>query len=160
MLVYAKAVRNRSRLLKRTWPWKWIGKKELIYYISYYNQNESIVIEEWFETDLASSPCFTHCIIPKEKFLISYIHDALYTWKLVINVEYKQSLSEKFKALQKHWTWITKNKFKPNRKFADKLFYYWMIEENLEFYWKRERFKPLLWYLWVRLFGWARYWKK
>ena len=160
-LTYSAAVQDRSLLLRYTAVSTWENKRNLLYWISYFNKNEYIVSPKWSITDLASSPCFAQCLIPKEKYLISRIHDEGYSKKdTYVYIIDRNALSLKFKDLEKHWEWMNDNTFIPNRKFWDILFLEWMEEERLVFYDESWTIAPCLAYLAVRLFGWLKYKKK
>ena len=151
MLKYSECVQDRSKLLKYVWISQWEHKEDMTYYLSYYHKNEKIIIPKWTRTDLASSPNIAHWIIPREKYMSAVIHDYLYSGEGIIIISKWINLSQKFKRLEKYWYWINETSFKPNRKFIDLLFYYGMIEENIMNV-ENMRWKPLIWYIFVRLF--------
>ena len=159
-LKYSAAVKNRSLLLKYVWINLWERKKDMIYWISYYNQNEYLICKKWAKTDLSSVPCFLECYLPKQKYVIAVVHDEWYTkWDKFIFVKDKNRLSCKFRELQKHWKWIDDNKFLPNKKFWDLLYLYWMLEENNVFYWWRWNIISYIAY-YVLIFFWKIKYKK
>ncbi len=161
MLKYSDCVKNRELLLKYIWASNWKYKRDMKYWISYFHQNEYMIIHKWDITDLASTPCFVQCIIPKEKFLISCIHDEWYSLRdTFIYIEDRNNLSLRFKELEKYWEWIDDYHFLPNKQFWDLIFLHWMQEENLVFYWENSK-KPYLWYLAVKYFWNSHYksWK-
>jgi hypothetical protein len=156
-LKYAECIRNRKSFLEYIWVSTWRYKKDIKYWISYYHQNEFLFLFKWDITDLASSPCFTQCLFPKERYVMACIHDKWYASKeAYVYVIDKNNLSLRFKELQKHWKWINDNTFLPNKKFWDLLFLYWMLEEDLVFYGKKS-LRPYFWYLAVKLFWFKFY---
>lgn len=156
-LKYSECIRDRKSFLEYIWVSLWRYKASIKYWISYYHQNEFLFLIKWDITDLASSPCFTQCLFPKERYVMSCIHDKGYRYTdSYIYVLDRNNLSLRFKDLQKHWKWIDDNTFLPNKKFWDLLFLYWMLEEDLVFYWNKS-LRPYLWYLAVKLFWWKNY---
>ena len=157
MLKYSDCVQNRELLLEYIGVSKWKYKDDMVYWLSFYNQNEYIKLHKDDETDLASSPCFAQCIIPKERFLISCIHDEIYSPRTTyVYVKDRTNLSLRMQELQRHWEWIDDNTFLPNKDFADLVFFYWMQEENLVFY-DTKSIKPYFGYLAVKWFGRSHY---
>lgn len=156
-LKYSECVKDRKLFLEYIWISLWKYKQNIKYWISYYHQNEFLFLIKWDKTDLASTPCFAQCIIPKEKYVISCIHDKWYSSEVsYIYVLDKNNLSLRFKELQKYWVWIDDNTFNPSKKFWDLLFLYWMLEEDLVFYSEKSN-KPYLWYLAVKFLGFIKY---
>jgi len=156
-LKYSDCINDRSLLLEYKWVSLWEYKESMKYYISYFNKNEYIVLHKWNTTDLSSTPCYAQCIIPKEKYLISCIHDEGYSTRTTyVYVTDRNNLSLKFQDLQEHWERIDDKTFIPNKTFWDLIFLHGMLEEDLVFYWNRS-IKPYLWYLAVKFFWRSRY---
>lgn len=158
-LKYSDCVRNRSLLLRYVDVHKWQYKEDMIYFIDYLHQNEYIVLKEWDDTDLSSTPCFGECLIPREKYLIACLHDALYrNHETYIYVKDKNNLSPRMEELQKYWDWIDEHTFKPNRKFADLVYFYWLCEEKRVIYWEKNMIPPFMAYFILRIVGRWTYW--
>lgn len=156
-LKYSDCVKNRSLLLEYVWVSKWKYKADMIYWLSYQNQNEYLIIHKWETTDLSSAPCFAQCIIPKEKYLMSCIHDEGYAIRTTyIYIKDRSNLSLRFRELMKYGKFVDNKTFLPNRKFWDLLFLYGMQEEQYMFYWKFSS-RPYFWYFGIRLCGAKKY---
>lgn len=160
-LKYSAAIENRKLLLDYIWPNLWERKVDMLYWISYFHQNEYIICRKWVETDLSSVSCFLECVMSKQKYVIAVIHDEWYSLsETYVYVKDKNNLSSRFAELQEYWEWINEHTFLPNRKFWDLLFFYWMIEENCYFYKWRWNFISYLAYLVLRLVWKIKYKKK
>ena len=164
---FCKHFWNYVREVGQDW-WRWELKRDIIYWIDYNNKNEFIIIPKWFVFDFNSAPIIAYKFVDKKEYKIALIHDYLYSkfWKIEI-LDFK-NLSRKFLYFQKKANlWknnyfletensITKNFIKYNRKFADLLWLYWAWEEdraikiNLSYWY---RFKVLIWYYVIRIFG-------
>lgn len=155
---YSYIVRNRWECID------YIGKKsyitlnrEIIYYLDYQNKNEYIIIPKNYIFDFNSSPCFWHCIVDRDEFMIALIHDYLYSKEWKIHIKDENNLSSTFVKLMKYWNFTSNWNFNYSRKFTDRIWLYWAIEEALKIEKKNKTIKACIWYLFIRIFGFRKF---
>lgn len=160
---YSEVVRNRwkyidyldRKLYKTNYP--------IRYYIDYKNKNEYIDIPANYEFDFNSAPTWWHIIVDRDEFMIWLVHDRLFDKNAKVIIEDIENLSDRFLKLCKYgfdfkfqdWQW----EFLYNRKFADKIWYYWAKEEAREIERVNKDWKAFFWYLAIRIW-WAKHFRK
>ncbi len=151
---YSHLVKNRWECIEYVWQNLWRTKEAILYWLDYKRQNEYIIIQEWFEFDFNSVPCFGMCIVWKDEFMIAIIHDYLYWLDWKINIFDKRKLSPFFYKTMT-WFWFKKEtgEYLYNRKMADKIWLNWAIEEKKEIERIDVTKRTYLWYLAIRIWG-------
>lgn len=166
MIKYSELVRNRGKYIEYMDRRKYRIREELIYWIDYEHKNEYIRIPKWYIFDFNSSPCFAHCIVDRDQFVISLIHDMLYSREWEVYVIDRKNLSEKFKKIEKNWYGYTFWKeewekmvqsFLYNRRFADKIWLWGAIEESREIERVDRTKQAYIGYLGLRIWGWKNF---
>lgn len=165
---YSYVVRNKWDCFKQIWDELWclnnnVIDEDIIYFIDYKHKNEFLIIPKDFEFDFWSVPVLFRFISLKTRFVMYMIHDRLYDQDCNLFVLNIDNLSEKFKQITKWETsfwytyevWDDFENFIYNQKFADKLLYFWIKEENKEIYRVQHPIQEYLIYLAVRI-GWGR----
>lgn len=165
-----------SYLVKNRWDCiDYLDRKKYItcndpirYYIDYKNKNEYIDIPPSYIFDFNSSPCFWHCVVDRDEFMIWLVHDRLFDKKCKVIIKDLDNLSETFKKLMKYWYWTSTHYRKDNtqyteflytRKFADLIWLYWAKEEAKQIERVNKDKKAFLWYLAIRIW-WAKNFRK
>ena len=146
---YSYLLKNRWECIKYIWKWKYKTCDEpIIFFIDYNKKDEYVIIPPWFEFNFNSSPSITHFIVDKDEFAIALIHDYLYNrteerdWYMLWIIKYIENINDIYYELERT----------PTRREADKIWLKWAIVENEVIFGKKKKLKPILWYLWLRLF--------
>jgi len=159
---YSYLVRNRWDCIDYLDRKKFITCNDPIrYYIDYKNKNEYIDIPASYIFDFNSAPCFWHCVVDTDEFMIALIHDRLFDKKWKIIIKDLDNLSDTFKRLEKYWYWTSSHfdndkwytEFLYTRKFADLIWLHWANEEAEKIERVDKSRKVYLWYLAIRIWG-------
>lgn len=167
MIKYSDLVRNRGQYIEYLDRRRYRLKDDLRYWIDYDHQNEYIDIPAWYEFDFNSSPCFAHCIVDRDEFCISLIHDYLYSREGKVTIKNIENYSELFTRLKKHSTGVKvywndsgqHYEFLYTQKWADLIWLYGAREEAEEITRVRKKWKTLFGYIALRFF-WGKSFKK
>lgn len=167
MIKYSDLVRNRGQYIEYLDRRRYRLKDDLRYWIDYDHQNEYIDIPAWYEFDFNSSPCFAHCIVDRDEFCISLIHDYLYSREGKVIIRDPQNYSELFQKLFPYSTGIKVYwndswqhfEFLYDQKWADLIWLYGAREEAEEITRVKKKWKTLFGYIALRLF-WKKSFKK
>lgn len=168
MIKYSDLVRNRWKYIEYIDRRKYRLKETVRFWIDYDHQNEYIDIPEGYVFDFNSSPCFAHCVVDRDEFCISLIHDYLYSREGKVMMVDLDDLSDRFMEIDKYSLWMKAYhdydgnivyEFLYTRKFADLIWRIGAQEETEEIERVRKSFKIFLGY-WALRLGWSRGFKK
>lgn len=79
MIKYSQLVKHREKYISYLGIKRYRINEDLIYWIDYENQNEYVFIPAGYEFDFNSSPCYAHCFVDRDQFMIAVVHDMLYS---------------------------------------------------------------------------------